>query len=70
MVTDDVKGATSYGQSQLMVRGYGLVDSPKAKAVPGKIVNLRAVVAPTPAAAADYYPAIHGYSMLEDPRQE
>jgi len=38
-------------------RGYGLVDSPKVKATPGKILNLKAVVAPTPAAAAEYYPA-------------
>ena len=51
----------------LWVRGYGLVDSPKVKAVPGKIVNLRAVVAPTPGAAADYYPAIYWYSMLKIP---
>ena len=34
------------------VRGYGLVDSPKVKSEPGKIVNLNAVIAPTPAQAA------------------
>src|SRR6059036_4262672 len=51
----------------LWVRGYGLVDSPKVKAVPGKIVNLKAIVAPTPAAAAEYYPAIYWYSMLKVP---
>ena len=34
------------------VRGYGLVDSPKTKATPGKAVNLTAVTAPNPAAAA------------------
>src|SRR3984893_17656718 len=34
------------------VRGYGLVDSPKVKADPGKAVNLTSVPAPTPAAAA------------------
>ena len=49
------------------VRGYGLVDSPKVKAAPGKIVNLKAVVAPTPAAAAEYYPAVYWYSMLKIP---
>src|SRR5437016_6031670 len=27
------------------VRGYGLVDSPKVRTVPGKMVNLKAVVA-------------------------
>jgi hypothetical protein len=49
------------------VRGYGLVDSPKVSTAPGKIVNLRAVVAPSPAAAAEYYPAIYWYSMLKVP---
>ena len=49
------------------VRGYGLVDSPKVKAVPGKILNLKAVVAPSAAAAAEYYPAIYWYSMLKIP---
>ena len=34
------------------VRGYGLVDSPKVKAAPGKALNLTAVVAPNPKAAA------------------
>src|SRR5215813_14512555 len=41
------------------VRGYGLVDSPKVKAEPGKIVDLKAVIAPNMAAAAQYYPAIY-----------
>ncbi len=49
------------------VRGYGLVDSPKVRATPGKLVNLRAVVAPSEAAAAQYYPAIYWYSMLKIP---
>jgi hypothetical protein len=49
------------------VRGYGLVDSPKVQTAPGKFVNLRAVVAPTAAAAAEYYPAIYWYSMLKVP---
>src|SRR5213075_3088891 len=39
----------------LWVRGYGLVDSPKVQATPGKIVNLTAVVAPNPREAAQYY---------------
>src|SRR5580700_4607925 len=46
------------------VRGYGLVDSPKIKAQPGKNVNLRAVVAPSARAAADYYPANYWYALL------
>src|SRR4030095_11518680 len=45
------------------VRGYGLVDSPKVKAVPGKILNLKAVVARNEAGAAETYPAIYWYSM-------
>jgi hypothetical protein len=49
------------------VRGYGLVDSAKIQSAPGKIVNLNAVVAPNPAAAAEYYPAIYWYSMLKVP---
>jgi hypothetical protein len=51
----------------LWVRGYGLIDSPKVKAAPGKIFNLKAVVAPNEAAAAEYYPAIYWYSMLKIP---
>jgi hypothetical protein len=49
------------------VRGYGLIDSAKVPSVPGKIVDLRAVVALTPSAAAAYYPAIYWYSMLKIP---
>src|SRR6266403_6134928 len=48
----------SYG---VWVRGYGLVDSPKVQATPGKHVNLTAVVAPNPRAAAQYYPAAYWY---------
>ena len=49
------------------VRGYGLVDSPKVQATPGNIVDLTAVVAPNPAAAAEYYPANYWYSLLHVP---
>jgi hypothetical protein len=51
----------------IWVRGYGLVDSPKVKAVPGGVLNLKAVGAPNEAKAAEYYPAIHWYSMLKIP---
>jgi len=51
------------------VRGYGLVDSAKVRTAPGKIVNLTAVVAPSAAAAAEYYPAIYWYSMLRVPEK-
>jgi len=49
------------------VRGYGLVDSPKVRATPGKTLDLTAAAAPSAAAAAEYYPAIYWYSMLKVP---
>ena len=49
------------------VRGYGLVDSPKSKSVGGKTLNLTAVTAPNPRAAAAYYPAGHWFSLLKVP---
>jgi hypothetical protein len=53
----------------IWVRGYGLVDSAKVKSAPGKILNLKAIVAPNDAAAAQYYPAIYWYSMLKIPEK-
>ena len=52
---------------KVWVRGYGLVDSPKVDGEPGKLLDLSAVVAPNEAAAAQYYPAIHWYSMMKIP---
>src|SRR5207302_4849465 len=52
------------------VRGYGLVDSPKVKSEPGKQLNLTAVPAPDEKSAAQYYPAIYWYAMLEIPTAE
>ena len=49
------------------VRGYGLVDSPKVRTAPGKLLNLTATMAPTQAAAAHYYPAIYWLAMLNIP---
>jgi hypothetical protein len=49
------------------VRGYGLVDSPKQKVTPGKVLDLKAVPAPNRAAAAQYYPAQYWYSMMKVP---
>src|SRR5207247_8387514 len=49
------------------VRGYGLIDSPKVNATPGKAVNLKAAIAPTPAQAAEYYPALYWFSLLRVP---
>ena len=55
---------------QVWVRGYGLVDSAKVDAVPGKRVNLTAVPAPSDTAAAQYYPAIYWFSMLKIPDKD
>ena len=52
---------------QVWVRGYGLVDSPKMRAKPGQNLDLSAVAAPSPAAAAHYYPAIYWYTMMKIP---
>src|SRR6187549_517284 len=52
------------------VRGYGLVDSPKTRANPGRTLDLAAVPAPSEAAAAHYYPAIHWYSMMKLPKPD
>ena len=51
----------------IWARGYGLVDSHKVQATPGTALNLQALVAPSAAAAAEYYPAIYWYSMLRAP---
>ena len=73
VVTDDrgrylIPGLPKANYS-VWVRGYGLVDSPKVPATPGKTVNLNAVVAPSAAAAAESYPAIYWYSMLKVPEK-
>ncbi len=52
---------------RVWVRGYGLVDSAKVTAAPGKALNLTAVPAPSPRAAADYYPASYWYALLKPP---
>src|SRR3954471_4576496 len=52
------------------VRGYGLVDSPKTTAEPGKRLNLKARVAPSEKQAAEYYPGMYWYSMLNIPGKD
>jgi hypothetical protein len=52
------------------VRGYGLVDSQKVMASPGRVLNLTAAIAPTPAAAAHYYPAGYWWSLLQVPGKD
>jgi hypothetical protein len=49
------------------VRGYGLVDSVKLRAVPGRTLDHSAVAAPDERSAAQYYPAIYWYSMMKIP---
>src|ERR1035441_1333003 len=42
---------------KVWVRGYGLVDSEPVQAAPGKTVSLKAKLAPSAQAAAQYYPS-------------
>jgi hypothetical protein len=71
VVTDDrgryVVPGLPKANYDVWVRGYGLVDSPKVKTVPGKSLNLTAVIAPNARAAAEYYPAVYWYSLLHIP---
>ncbi len=71
VVTDDegnyVLPELPQANYDIWVRGYGLVDSEKQQATPGSQLDLDAVIAPSAAAAAEYYPAIYWYSMLEIP---
>ena len=55
------------GTYDIWVRGYGLVDSARVTASPGRNLNLTAVIAPDARAAAQYYPANYWYSLLEPP---
>ncbi len=52
---------------EVWVRGYGLVDSPKQQARPGRTLNLEATPAPNPRAAAEYYPAGYWFSLINVP---
>lgn len=74
VVTDDkgryVLPELPKAKYQVWVRGYGLIDSPKVEAEPGKALDLIAVAAPDEKAAAEYYPAIYWYSMLGIPKPE
>src|SRR5437660_6295095 len=54
---------------RVWVRGYGLVDSPAARAAPGRTLHLTAVVAPDARAAAEYYPAGYWTSLLRVPAE-
>src|SRR5499427_8374823 len=71
VVTDDqgryVVPDLPKGEYDVWVRGYGLVDSPKTKAAPGKLLNLKAVAAPDKKAAAQYFPAQYWYALMQMP---
>ena len=53
---------------RVFVRGYGLVDSSKVEATPGRVLDLTATSAPDDKAAAEIYPAVYWYAMLHVPQ--
>ena len=71
VVTDDlgrfVVPDLPAAEYDVWVRGYGLVDSGKVRARPGRTLNLTAVPAPNARAAAQYYPALYWFSLLQVP---
>jgi hypothetical protein len=56
--------------SSVWVRGYGLVDSANVKATLGQHRDLTATVAPSAAAAAEYYPGLYWVFDASDPGQK
>jgi hypothetical protein len=71
VVTDDqgryVVPDLPKGNYDVWARGYGLMDSPKVKATPGKQVNLTTIAAPDKKTAAAHYPAQYWLSLLQVP---
>jgi len=51
----------------IWTRGYGLVDSAKVRAAPGRQLSLTATVAPDARSAARIYPANYWYSLVNIP---
>jgi hypothetical protein len=49
------------------VRGYGLADSVKSDATPGRALNIKALTAKDAATAAKIYPAAYWYAMMKIP---
>jgi hypothetical protein len=66
-VMPDLPSLPPNGAFSVWVRGYGLIDSARVRATPGKTLNLNAVVAPSPRAAAQYYPAGYWLSLMHVP---
>ncbi|AMN44977.1 carboxypeptidase-like regulatory domain-containing protein [Rhodoplanes sp. Z2-YC6860] len=54
----------------VFVRGYGLSDSAKVTAAPGKSLDLKAAPAPSAAAAAQNYPPIYWFSLIHVPKKD
>ena len=54
----------------VFVRGYGLVDSARVKAAPGRQLNLKATGAPDGRTAAEVYPPSYWLGLLEIPKGE
>src|SRR5690242_5112139 len=55
---------------KVWVRGYGLQDTAQQDARPGKQLDFKAAPAASPTAAAQLYPGMYWYSMLEIPKPE
>ncbi len=53
----------------IWVRGYGLVDSERVQGAPGKNMNLKAVLAADPKAAAEIFPANYWFSLVKVPAE-
>jgi hypothetical protein len=52
---------------KVWVRGYGLKDTAHVDARPGKLINFKAAPAASAAAAAQLYPGMYWYSLLDVP---
>ena len=52
---------------RVWVRGFGLVDSPKVEASPGRNLNLTAVPGRSEKDATQYYPAMYWWALLNPP---
>ncbi len=53
----------------IWVRGYGLADSVKSDATPGRALNIKTLTAKDAATAAKIYPAAYWYAMMRIPEE-
>jgi streptogramin lyase len=74
VVTDDrgrfLLPALPKAKYKVWVRGYGLVDSLPTEATIGQTLSLKAVLAPNPQVAAQYFPPNYWLSMLDIPAKD